>query len=172
MFEFPLRFPGQYFDRETGLAYNYFRDYDPQTGRYLQRDPIGLAGGPNVYVYGENNSLSFIDPTGEQGLASLLAPTAVGAIIGGVAGGVGAAIQGNPIGGGIVRGAIVGGAVGAASSLVISGAASGMIPVAVGIVGVIGLRATAGFVGNLVGQGVNIDDPCRRVSIQSALFSG
>jgi RHS repeat-associated protein len=49
-FEFPLRFPGQYLDKETGLFHNYFRDYDPQTGRYVQGDPIGLAGGVNPYV--------------------------------------------------------------------------------------------------------------------------
>jgi RHS repeat-associated protein len=44
-FDFPLRFPGQYHDRETGLNYNYYRDYDPATGRYTTSDPIGLAGG-------------------------------------------------------------------------------------------------------------------------------
>lgn len=64
-----LRFPGQYFDAETVLHYNYFRDYDPATGRYLQPDPIGLAGGPNPYVYANNNPLRFTDPLGLGPLA-------------------------------------------------------------------------------------------------------
>ena len=60
----PIRFPGQYFDEETGLHYNYFRDYDPSTGRYIQSDPIGLAGGLNTYVYVGSNPLNYMDLLG------------------------------------------------------------------------------------------------------------
>ena len=63
-FEYNLRFAGQYFDTETNLHYNYFRDYDPVTGRYLSSDPIGLAGGINTYGYANANPLRFVDPYG------------------------------------------------------------------------------------------------------------
>ena len=61
-----LRLPGQYFDKETNLHYNYFRDYDPGIGRYIQSDPIGLAGGINTYLYAYD-PLTRIDPLGLMG---------------------------------------------------------------------------------------------------------
>ena len=59
-----LRLSGQYYDRETGMHYNYFRDYDPSTGRYVQSDPIGLAGGSNLYLYANAVPTMYTDPLG------------------------------------------------------------------------------------------------------------
>jgi RHS repeat-associated protein len=63
-FEYNLRFPGQYYDSETGFHYNYFRDYNPKTGRYVQSDPIGLDAGVNTYSYVRANPLSEVDDEG------------------------------------------------------------------------------------------------------------
>ncbi|MEU0895568.1 putative T7SS-secreted protein [Streptomyces massasporeus] len=59
----PLRFPGQYYDPETGLHYNYFRHYDPETARYTSPDPLGLAPAPNPAAYVANPH-SWTDPLG------------------------------------------------------------------------------------------------------------
>ncbi|HLO29543.1 MAG TPA: RHS repeat-associated core domain-containing protein [Anaerolineales bacterium] len=71
-----LRFPGQYFDQETGLHQNRFRDYHPTIGRYLQSDPyrfgfltedsMALGGGPNAYLYVSENPINYLDPLGLQ----------------------------------------------------------------------------------------------------------
>ncbi|MFE3591547.1 DUF6531 domain-containing protein, partial [Streptomyces niveus] len=59
----PLRFPGQYFDPETGLHYNFHRYYDPETARYVSPDPLGLVPAPNPFAYVRNPHL-WIDPLG------------------------------------------------------------------------------------------------------------
>ena len=63
-FRYALRFPGQYYDAETGTHYNYFRDYDPSIGRYEQSDPIGVRSGPSTYGYVYQSPLRFVDPKG------------------------------------------------------------------------------------------------------------
>jgi len=62
-----LRFPGQYYDSETGLNYNYYRDYNPMIGRYISEDPIGFKGGINFFAYVKNNPIRFIDADGLGG---------------------------------------------------------------------------------------------------------
>ena len=64
------RFPGQVFDAETGLHYNYFRDYDPSLGRYIQSDPIGLQAGLNSYSYANSNPILLTDPYGLRPILS------------------------------------------------------------------------------------------------------
>lgn len=66
-----LRFPGQMLQAESGLYYNWFRQYDPTTGRYTQPDPLGLVDGPSCYAYVSSDPLQNVDPTG---LASIGAP--------------------------------------------------------------------------------------------------
>jgi RHS repeat-associated protein len=70
-FAYNLRLPGQYFDAETNLHYNYFRDYDPGIGRYVQSDPIGLKGGINSYLYVRASPSMWRDRRGLDATASL-----------------------------------------------------------------------------------------------------
>ena len=74
-FTYNPRFPGQLYDSETNLHYNGYRDYDPQQGRYVESDPIGLEGGLNSYAYVNNQPTGHVDPNGLQA-------TAIPAIVG------------------------------------------------------------------------------------------
>ena len=79
-FTYNLRLPGQFYDSETGLHYNYFRDYEPAIGRYVESDPIGLSGGTNTYVYVSDNPVALIDPLGLRARACCRRIPYIGAI--------------------------------------------------------------------------------------------
>lgn len=144
-----LRFPGQYYDQESGLHYNYFRDYDPETGRYVESDPIGLVGGLNTYGYVYQNPLAYSDMYGlEANPMCVAACSAAGAVAGSYLGtGVGGALGGflGGLGGSVVPvgGTIAGG---------MSGGAAGAL--AGGRLGTIG----GGLAGGTLGQAFCPDD--------------
>ena len=162
-FTFNLRFPGQYFDEETGLHYNYFRDYDPEIGRYVQSDPIGLEGGMNPYVYVDADPIKRIDPQGH------FAANAAGAVGGAVFGGMfgffselayqyGRCDSLRQIDWWSVAGATAVGSVGGAITGATFGATVG-VSVGTGAVAGMGLGHEAGLVRGLVEYQLNPDYP-------------
>jgi RHS repeat-associated protein len=74
------RFPGQWFQAESGLHQNWMRDYDPTTGRYLQADPLGLVDGASVYGYAMQSPMMYTDPRGEDVADFMSSPAGRGAM--------------------------------------------------------------------------------------------
>ena len=151
-----LRFPGQYYDGETGLHYNYFRYYEPKVGRYVTFDPIGLNDGLNSYLYVRGNPFKYIDPTGQY--LQFVVP-----IVTGVVGAVSAATEplNNPAatGGDVFRAAVVGFFIGATLS---------KVPIHGPLSHAFIKNALAGFLGNSVGQFLT-NDKCSSYSPTKAL---
>lgn len=94
----PFSYTGREYDTDAALYYYRARYYDPTVGRFIQKDPIGLAGGINLYPYVQNNPINFIDPTGLSAITNVLP----------IAGGFAAADGPLPIGDIIAGGLIVG----------------------------------------------------------------
>ena len=84
-FDLPLRLPGQRYDAETALHYNYSRDYDPSVGGYRESDLIGLRGGLNTYAYDRGDPLWYTDPLGLAYFAMRPLNTPLGRFVGIVA---------------------------------------------------------------------------------------
>ncbi len=119
-----IRFPGQYYDAESGLHYNWHRYYDPEIGRYITSDPIGLAAGINTYGYAYQNSIMNIDPRG------LFVPQIAGGL-GGFAFGIWSALAQGQTGWCAIRSGLYAGVAGAVSgggsvltAMLVSGAIS------------------------------------------------
>ncbi|WP_343066739.1 RHS repeat-associated core domain-containing protein [Dissulfurirhabdus thermomarina] len=136
-----LVFPGQYYDEETGLHYNWNRYYDSETGRYITPDPIGLAGGLNLYpfVYANNRPTVEVDPYGLYAGIDDLIFTAGGAVVGLAGQGIGDLIGGKLSGWEDYAGAALGGAAGGEALL---------------YTGPVGAGAIGGAVTNLSKQGL------------------
>ena len=155
-----LRFPGQYYDQETGLHYNGFRYYHPGMGQYIQPDPIGLRGGSfSTYAYVGGNPLRWSDPRGTDPIIGVT----VGLVAGAVQGYMGAAAQdGSPSE--RVLGALIGGALGAGVGLLDPSLGAGTLSI---------IGATAGIVGDVAGQAISIhNDPCKNFNAGATIGAG
>jgi len=131
-------------DQVTGLLYYGYRYYDPVTGRWPSRDPIGERGGLNLYGFVYNNPNSWIDVHGQFGFFG----AAIGAVVGGAVGGAVAAWTGGNVGaavlGGAVTGAVIGSGVGIIGAAVAAGTTTGA--------GAIGASATVGAAAGVLGN--------------------
>ncbi len=141
-FSYNLRLPGQYYDKETELHYNYFRDYNPKTGRYVQSDPIGLNGGLNTYAYSYGSPVIYKDKNGKE-----IVGVVVGAITGGLAGYKAGGWRGAAVG------AAAGGVVGLVAPWASRAAGAGVAGFfASSAVGVTGAEVANGVINEMNGQ--------------------
>jgi len=158
-----LRFPGQYFDKASGLHYNYCRDYDPSLGRYIQSDPIGLGDGPNTYAYVRNNPLKYYDPNGEA------AHVAIGAGVGAVfTSGAYVLTTDNFTWSGLLREAAIGAVVGGVTAAVPGAGSLNFGGRAGKTLAGFGTAAAAGTSGSLLSQSLQ----CGPIDYSEALIAG
>ncbi len=149
----PFRFPGHYFDEETGLHYNRARYYSPSLGRYLSRDPLEILGGTNFYVYANSDPFNQTDPLG---LLSGWAKIAVAGAF--IAVGVTALIVAAPAIAAVIAGAAVTTAVISAAGLIVAGGAAigGGISLALAPDGCVECQSKAFWSGAEMGAGLAI----------------
>ena len=139
------RFPGQWNQLESGLAYNWHRHYDPTTGRYTQADPIGLAAGPSLYAYANGNPVNFIDFDGRWAIVDDAVFTVGGALVGVASQGGADLLAGQWSGWEDYVGAGIGGAA-SGETLLYAG------PVAAGAVGGLATNVSKQLLKNLTGK--------------------
>lgn len=171
---FNLRFPGQYYDVDSGQFYNHNRYYNPELGRYMEPDPIGLEGGLNPYSYCYNNPIMYVDPSGAIPL-----PIITGAIGGVVGGGASIGVQlwknrgynakfswadvGVAVGVGAVAGAVAPWTAGSAIGAVVTGSTANVAQYSIGqtvkgesiTASGIAFNAATGAVGGAIGGSVS-----------------